>query len=678
VFRSPVGIWFACVALTTFGFAAGVSDLVLQAVFSVAMVLAGVALPGLTLDGHSLTVWVFAAAVLPSCLFTINPSETYPGVLLVVAYAMSFTLLRKWVGRGGGGAVSRGLTLAYSLITLAAITSVYSLALYALSAGRFPAVRPSGPFPYVNAYAAFLLAPILLGVVIPAGGRRSAGLLWGTLILNAAAFLLASSRGGLYALGLGILAVVAYSPRHARRVGGRLLLGTMAAVVLAGGITLAKPAGDGVGRAGLDLASMARRFSITVPNPGVPGGVGGAGVSGGAGLAAGQPQVRLDPSAAGRLRFWRISWLAIKERPVIGYGLGSFYQVFPAFQDSPGEYTIAAHSFYVQWWLETGVLGLAAAAVMFAYWLWRAIRQRRRASGERRALRAGLFAGMVALLAHMAVDLSFDFIAVAAILFGLAGALAGLDETPAGLDETPAGPADAHPTRRLRAIVAAGLVVVALFWGAAPAVALKLRLDAEKMIDGGRFADASAALSWAKALNPYDGWIYAHSAYLSYLASIASGDPRLMDVAVREVTRGLQRNPWNSFVWGKLARLKWIQGDLEGAEAAFQRAAELFPYWPYHRFDGGAFYLATNRPAEAVRRLEPPVLRPADYVWAIRPDMRDSYARALLDHGFLLALAYHDSGRYGESRTTLTRLLSWNPAAPLLLELNAKLRSLGY
>jgi O-antigen ligase len=107
----------------------------------------------------------------------------------------------------------------------------------------------------------------------------------------------------------------------------------------------------------------------------------------------------------------------------LGSGLGTFADVFPRYQAErmPG-YVGHAHNDYLEAFLELGMAGLAAMALLaFAYFAgWRRLAQ----EGAMRSLtllRGGAGLGMAAVLAHGALDFNFHIPANAVAFSFLAG-----------------------------------------------------------------------------------------------------------------------------------------------------------------------------------------------------------------------------------------------------------------
>jgi O-antigen ligase len=105
---------------------------------------------------------------------------------------------------------------------------------------------------------------------------------------------------------------------------------------------------------------------------------------------------------AGRLQFAISTLHMIAARPWIGWGLGCWPAVYPAFATfDPGAIVNQAHSDWLQWIAEGG-LPVGLAMLSLAFW------------GLRPAIRSIWGIGVIAVLAHAAFDYPFSRPAVGA------------------------------------------------------------------------------------------------------------------------------------------------------------------------------------------------------------------------------------------------------------------------
>lgn len=93
-------------------------------------------------------------------------------------------------------------------------------------------------------------------------------------------------------------------------------------------------------------------------------------------------------SIAGRASIWRTSWEVFLKQPISGVGLGQYkwhfldaqrimYEKYPELYGTPGynwQFTYWAHSEYIQWLAETGIIGGVILGVLALWWLWTLVR----------------------------------------------------------------------------------------------------------------------------------------------------------------------------------------------------------------------------------------------------------------------------------------------------------------
>ena len=106
----------------------------------------------------------------------------------------------------------------------------------------------------------------------------------------------------------------------------------------------------------------------------------------------------------GRQQIWRANWDMVQERPLTGWGYGNYKQFRGPFYERYPQYPQTdryshAHNNFLQIWVDTGLLGLAA----FGWLLWKLLRQGWRAVGAQcgeplRSLSWGIWLGLVGFL----------------------------------------------------------------------------------------------------------------------------------------------------------------------------------------------------------------------------------------------------------------------------------------
>jgi hypothetical protein len=126
-----------------------------------------------------------------------------------------------------------------------------------------------------------------------------------------------------------------------------------------------------------------------------------------------------------RLDWWREAWQSFEDKPVIGTGAGSFELSHRLRRAQYTRPVTEPHNFALQTLGETGLVGflLFAGAVAFA-----ALAVRRRLRGDDAAVALAICA--LAYLAHILIDVGYDFVAVSAPVVTLLGVLLAGSKTP--------------------------------------------------------------------------------------------------------------------------------------------------------------------------------------------------------------------------------------------------------
>jgi len=133
-------------------------------------------------------------------------------------------------------------------------------------------------------------------------------------------------------------------------------------------------------------------------------------------------------SAQNRIELWRVGLDAFRERPLLGYGAGTYEMYFEQHRKI-AESTTDAHSLYVQTLAELGLAGIIPLAiVILGVLVLLAIRIR----GPDRAVYAALFAAGLAWAIHVGVDWDWEMPAATIWLFIAAGAALASAEAPTG------------------------------------------------------------------------------------------------------------------------------------------------------------------------------------------------------------------------------------------------------
>jgi hypothetical protein len=585
---------------------------------------------GLTLLGLT----ALAAYTALSISWSLSPADSWLEASRTFAYVAAFAgalaLVRLAPGRWA--AVLGGIGLGCVLVCVWALaTKVFPEALSPDE--TFARLRE--PFGYWNAVglmAALGVPPLLWIAARRTGSPVVNALAWPGLGILFICLMLSYSRGGLLALGLGLVFWFAVVPLRLRAVPPLLAASVAAAPVVAW--TFARDAlstdeiplvaradaGHQLGALLLLLTALLLATGLATAffvfqRPPAPrtrklagrvllGGMAGvlvalliavASMPGGlrgqtsdawhtltnpAATTPGNTPDRLTATSSVRSRYWKEAWQVYKSSKTVGVGAGAYVLARTRYRTD--RLTVRhAHGYAIQTLADLGLIGLGLSLFAAIAWMCAAAR----ATGLRhrdRGLpfdpeRIGLLtlATLVLIFGlHSLIDWTWFVPGNAVVALLAAGWVAG---RPA-LRDREAVAATASVSRRWRPALASGAAAVVLIaavaasWAALQPVRSARSDDrAQDAVDRGKYA---LAASRAKAAERQDPLSLEPLWLLAFIAD-AEGKPT---AAARYLERAVQRQPANAEAWRRLGRYRLtVRGDAEGAVRAFKAAYFLDP-----------------------------------------------------------------------------------------------------
>ncbi len=320
-----------------------------------------------------------------------------------------------------------------------------------------------------------------------------------------------------------------------------------------------------------------------------------------------------DPEAAGgiRMQMWRDAPPMFRDRPLWGFGGGSYLWVYPPYQRHVKEHLTwnYPHNEYIQLLLEYGVVGFALALGGLAVLVWglmRAIRASRHREGA--YLLAGAGGALAANLIHALFDFNFHVFPNPHALVWVGGVAWGVWYANEHGTLRRSG-ARAH-VRRIIAMggaVACGLAAwialsagMSYYWNLRGEMA-RTRLDWDGLEDLYHRSIAWDDLNWQPHL---------HLGHFKATQSLLYRDPdldaeregrqRLAAEAERHFRDALARNPLDMAAEFGLARALNARGDSEGALEHIRRAASYQQRHVFYREQLGIQLRRMGRDQEAL------------------------------------------------------------------------------
>jgi len=131
--------------------------------------------------------------------------------------------------------------------------------------------------------------------------------------------------------------------------------------------------------------------------------------------------IRIDnfipSSLTGRLEFWKVAGKLITNKPINGYGLGTYFAAYYLEYGNNLWYARFTHNHYLQIIVELGFVGFTFIAAFFSMTLFNIYKIIK--NKDYPFYLTGLFAATIAFFIHIGMDFSWNFPAVTALFFAI-------------------------------------------------------------------------------------------------------------------------------------------------------------------------------------------------------------------------------------------------------------------
>jgi hypothetical protein len=303
-----------------------------------------------------------------------------------------------------------------------------------------------------------------------------------------------------------------------------------------------------------------------------------------------QPDRLLSTDSGNRWVWWKEAAGAFADRPVAGWGAGSF-SVLDLLYRRNGTITVRQpHDVPLQFLAETGAIGAFLGVGAFVLLVAASVGTVRRLPTQDRPLGAALLAGAAAYGAHALYDWDWDIPGVTLPALVVLGVLAGARR---GLGR--AEPPLPGPGSGVRVLGVGGLALILCLFAVSavlPSLAASragAALVAASSASPGTLRQALATAEFAARIDPLsDDGLKAAATISVHSGDLASARRYLLDAVRRE--------PSDLGAWQQLASLEQQIGDVRGLQVAARRVLALDPR-------GGASRLLAQ---SAVESLAPP------------------------------------------------------------------------
>ena len=268
-----------------------------------------------------------------------------------------------------------------------------------------------------------------------------------------------------------------------------------------------------------------------------------------------------------RLGYWKATAEMIKDKPLLGSGIGTYGSVYPKYRLADAEETQFAHNTYLQHFAEIGGIGLFLFASVLAIGLLCFFRIMPN-EGEHLAKAAGI--SLVAFCIHSIAD--FDF-SIPCIAFYVFIALGIIDKTPALITLK-------EPLKSTASKIIILLAVIVVFLASNSMLMRLIKAQthlnyAQQLIENNiNRGETYELLKNAQSLNPFDSKIY------YTLAQLYSTD-HMWEESFKHYEKAISVNPFRSsyhYAYAKTLKRSGLDGSEAKAILEFHNAREYNPF----------------------------------------------------------------------------------------------------
>ena len=287
-----------------------------------------------------------------------------------------------------------------------------------------------------------------------------------------------------------------------------------------------------------------------------------------------------------RFFYWASSLEIFKQRPVLGFGPGSFGVQYARFKIPAAMETQHSHSIFFEILAEGGILGIATFL-----WFW-VLLFRKTWKGAATGLQKGIFWGTLALFLHNQIDFDFADPSLATYLFILPALipLSGLNSTGLIPLKTAAIPAGKRNERRRRSLTqfVSGLIILILltagFHLAKIHRAEKIYQNGLALLSAGDGSRGLTLLRNASEINPGNPAYYAQLGALFYRAGEAGKNQIYFQKSAYAYQKACKAEPYSASFRFRLGLSAESAAEITGdprwallAEQSFRDAVFLYP-----------------------------------------------------------------------------------------------------
>lgn len=349
--------------------------------------------------------------------------------------------------------------------------------------------------------------------------------------------ILTGSRGSMLALILAMPFVyIGIDRKHLFKAMGKTILLIISTSILTGMIMIAAPyVQENLGLQGHLLKSLVRVDSF------------------------------VSSSITGRLEFWRVALKLFANKPITGYGLGTFFQSYYLEYGGNEWYSRFTHNHYLQTASELGIIGLGLLLLFFLGCLFNIRGQIKK--GNYSIYLPGVLAGIIAFMIHIGMDFSWNFPGVTVIFFALLGSVIKKNKENFHVPTI-------KISHKLKVGVLTCLMVIVLWHMTAQG----MYNEAIKIQNQGDLEASKKIFKITNTLYPINSVGFSLESDNDYQLYYVEQKEEYLKEAITLAKKAITRAPYDSDLHYKLGILYYVSEDLDNAEKQLKLSASYGAY----------------------------------------------------------------------------------------------------
>lgn len=292
---------------------------------------------------------------------------------------------------------------------------------------------------------------------------------------------------------------------------------------------------------------------------------------------------RSGKSITDRLSYWKGGIEMFKEKPWLGWGLGSYKDIYPRFQTRADSYAKYPHNYYVGVLSETGIVGAVPFYLFILTLLYWGIKRYKERIGENKGeiLSSVIFLSVLGSVLHSGVDFDWRFGANFIAFFAFSGLF--LNQEVMQNISRAGGKINKHLLTYIGGII---FIIIALVLG----YSFNYFRQGKSLEKNKRYKEALESYKKGTSINPHPQYLL-RKGILSYsFGKIEEAEKtanQIKDVA-----------PNQKDVWRLYAKIEQKKGG-EKAEEYYKKALKIDPYFVKVYIELSNFYINNDKLSQA-------------------------------------------------------------------------------